>query len=68
MLHYFIQYASTNNFQLHHFTETQGLLPRYTSTLLNDEIITIKDTIDFLNALNELKQNTAGKKKSNSSL
>ncbi|GAA5796194.1 hypothetical protein HPULCUR_001563 [Helicostylum pulchrum] len=59
MLHYFIRYTSTNNFQLRHFTETQGLLQRYTSTLLNDEIITIKDTIDFLNALNELKQNTA---------
>jgi hypothetical protein len=62
LLHHFIQYTSTTSYQLQHFPETQGLLQRYTSTLLNDEIIELKDTVVFLNALDGLKENTTGKR------
>lgn len=61
LLHYFVQYTSTASFQLETFSETQGLLQRYTSTLMTDDLIMMKDTIDFLNALNDLEQNTTGK-------
>lgn len=63
MLHYFVQYTSTTSFQLENFPDSQDLLQRYTSSLLNDDIITIKDTIDFLNALNELEHTGKKKKK-----
>lgn len=58
MLHYFIQFSSSKPYQLEQFAELQSLLKRYTSTLLNDEIIGIKDTIAFLNALNGLESNS----------
>ncbi|KAI7889562.1 uncharacterized protein EV154DRAFT_273991 [Mucor mucedo] len=61
MLHYFVQYTSTASFQLETFSETQGLLQRYTSTLMTDDMIMMKDTIDFLNALNDLEQKPTGK-------
>lgn len=63
LLHYFILYTSSKNYQLEQFAESQSLLQRYTSTLLNDEIIAIKDTVEFLNALGGLEQNTKGKRK-----
>jgi hypothetical protein len=61
LLHYFILYTSSKNYQLEQFAESQSLLQRFTSTLLNDEIIAIKDTIAFLNALDGLERNTTGK-------
>jgi hypothetical protein len=63
LIHHFIQYTSTNNYHLDNLPESQALLQRYTLTLQNDQVITIKDTIDFLNALNavEPKTTTTGK-------
>lgn len=65
LLHYFILYTSSKSYQLEQFAESQSLLQRYTSNLLNDEIIAIKDTIEFLNALGGLEQNIKGKEKRN---
>lgn len=61
LLHYFIQFSSSKSYQLDQFAESQSLLKRYTSTLLNDENIGIRDTIEFLNALNGLESNSSGK-------
>jgi hypothetical protein len=63
MIHHFIQYTSTNNYHLENMPESQALLQRYILTLQNDQVITIKDTIEFLNALNAVtpKSITTGK-------
>ncbi|EPB91383.1 hypothetical protein HMPREF1544_01704 [Mucor circinelloides 1006PhL] len=58
LIHHFIQYTTTTSYQLEHLRESQSLLQRYTSTLLNNEIITLKDTIEFLHALDPLRPNT----------
>ncbi|KAK4515332.1 Sulfate permease 2 [Mucor velutinosus] len=58
LMHYFIQYTTTTSYQLEHLPRSQSLLQRYASTLLNNETITLKDNIEFLNALDSLKPNT----------
>ncbi|KAF1798362.1 hypothetical protein FB192DRAFT_1391172 [Mucor lusitanicus] len=58
LMHYFIQYTTTTSYQLEHLPGSQSLLQRYTSTLLNNETITLKDNIEFLNALDSLEPNT----------
>lgn len=65
LIYHFIQYASTNNYHLENLPGSQALLQRYTLALENDEVTTIKDTIDFFNALNtiEPKTTTTGKHK-----
>ena len=47
LLHYFVQFTSAKSFQLEHTVESSNLLQRYANTLLNDEVIVIKDTIAF---------------------
>jgi hypothetical protein len=61
LIHYFIQYTTTTSYQLEHLRESQSLLQRYTSTLLNNETITLKDNIEFLNTLDSLKSNDTSK-------
>ncbi|KAL9545146.1 hypothetical protein MBANPS3_007279 [Mucor bainieri] len=58
LMHYFIQYTTTTSYQLEHLPGSQSLLQRYTSTLLNNEATTLKDNIEFLNALDAVQPNT----------
>ncbi|KAI8641915.1 hypothetical protein BD408DRAFT_417331 [Parasitella parasitica] len=55
LVYHFIQFTTTANYQLEHLRGSQSLLQRYTTTLLNSEIITLEDNIEFLNALDSLK-------------
>lgn len=58
LIHYFIQYTTTTNYHLEYLSGSQPLLQRYTSTLVSNETITLKDNINFLNALDGLKSNS----------
>ncbi|KAI8985468.1 hypothetical protein BDB01DRAFT_788373 [Pilobolus umbonatus] len=51
MIYYFTRYANTSNYQLEYIPESQPLLQRYTSCLLDDEPVTIEEAIEFMAAL-----------------
>lgn len=62
MIHYFIHYSTTSHYNLEHLPESQPLLQRYITTLSEYDTINIKETISFLNELDQVKPNTTGKK------
>ncbi|KAI7900634.1 uncharacterized protein BX663DRAFT_458336 [Cokeromyces recurvatus] len=55
MIHHFIRYTTTATYQLEKSPESQPLLQKYTSTLLNNGIISLEEIIHFLNALEVIK-------------
>ncbi|KAI9473598.1 MAG: hypothetical protein EXX96DRAFT_487790 [Benjaminiella poitrasii] len=59
LIHYFIQYTTKTNYQLEHLPESQSLLQKYVSNLLNNNVISLGETIHFLDALGSIKPTIA---------
>jgi hypothetical protein len=54
MIDHFIRYATNTNYELRHIPETKQLLLRHISATLQNEPVTIDDSLTFLRALDSI--------------